>query len=405
MSKELKKKAHCIVPWTSLYIQHDGNVFPCCRWTRFTPIGNLHKQNLQEIWNSSELKKLRLDMLNNTPVGNCEDCRFNELSGQKSLRHEYLEEQADFLDRALETKEDGSYEELSPVFLSYAVGTECQLRCRMCGPHDSNSWRAEVGYNNNIAPISNTISASRALELVGINKTLTRVLFVGGEPIIIPLHYEILDALLNSKKEKVVELVYNSNLVQLNWKNYNVIDFWNKFSKVKLFVSIDGVNDQFNFIRTGHTWEKLLANLNVIKKDCKTVETSAYITLSLYNFLYIPEIIEELLSKNLFTINQIHFNRVSFPLMMNSQNAPAELKALAKLKYKKYMRKLLREYDYDAAIRIVASLSLLLRYMSSVNDDSAQFMEFIAFNKNSKSIPNHWDTFKKQFPELLLLTV
>jgi radical SAM protein with 4Fe4S-binding SPASM domain len=401
MSETKNTKPHCIAPWTSLYVQHDGNVFPCCLWTRFTPIGNLHNQSLDEVWNSDQMKLLRNDMLENNFVPNCEDCRFVETSGQKSLRHEYLEEQKDHIDRVSKTKSDGTYEELSPVFLSFAVGTECQLRCRMCGPYDSNSWRAEVGSPKNYRSISEEMSAKKALELVSLNKTLTRVLFVGGEPLIIPLHYEILNALLDSKKEKDVELYYNSNLVQLQWKSHNIINYWNQFSKVTLLVSIDGTLDHFNFIRTGHNWNTLLSNLETVRRECPSTEPFAYITLSLYNFFYIPEIVETLLKNNLFTIDKILFNRVSDPEHMNAQNAPASLKQWARKKYTLYMKKLLAEYDYQDALRIIASLNLLLSYIESKEDDSNMYTEFIRFNKNSKSRINHWDLFQSFFPDLL----
>jgi radical SAM protein with 4Fe4S-binding SPASM domain len=392
---------HCIAPWTSLYVQHDGNVFPCCLWTRFSPVGNLHKQSLDEVWNSEKMKKLRLDMLEKNFVINCVDCRFNEATNQKSLRHEYLEEQAEHIGRAERTENDGRFDELSPVFLSIAVGTECQLRCRMCGPYDSNAWRVEVGSPEGYRSISEEVSSKKVLELTSLQNDLSRVLFVGGEPLIVPLHYEILKLLLAQKKEKSVELYYNSNLVQLKWKTHSIADYWNQFSKVTLLVSIDGANEQFDFIRTGHSWNRLLTNLEAVRKTCTTTDTFAYITFSLYNFMYIPETIDALLKNNLFTIDKILFNRVAEPLHMNTQNAPDHLKKKARLKYTAFMKKLLNDYDYEEIQTLIVTLNMLLRYVDSITSDESAYQAFLQFNKGTSSQNKNWEIFQQLFPDLL----
>lgn len=55
-------KSFCNVPFTSLYIHHDGRVSPCCA-TRPMVIGNLRNNSIYELWNAFLYKTLRTQML------------------------------------------------------------------------------------------------------------------------------------------------------------------------------------------------------------------------------------------------------------------------------------------------------------------------------------------------------
>ena len=64
--KELAKgDAFCILPWIHMHPWPDGRVFTCCLSEHHSPIGNLNEMDLDECYNSDNMKKFRLDMLNN----------------------------------------------------------------------------------------------------------------------------------------------------------------------------------------------------------------------------------------------------------------------------------------------------------------------------------------------------
>ena len=53
----IMKRPHCIAPWTWLAALPNGDVTPCC----FNQdVRNVHRQSVDEIWNSGGMKKLRL---------------------------------------------------------------------------------------------------------------------------------------------------------------------------------------------------------------------------------------------------------------------------------------------------------------------------------------------------------
>lgn len=77
--KELLKKYNCNEPWGQVTIHSDGVVGPCCNTVgRNLPIGNVLEQDLDMIWKSPKMKKIRDGFLNNQPNKICQLCLENE---------------------------------------------------------------------------------------------------------------------------------------------------------------------------------------------------------------------------------------------------------------------------------------------------------------------------------------
>jgi radical SAM protein with 4Fe4S-binding SPASM domain len=54
----------CIAPWADLYIDSDGNVYPCCGDSFVTMnLGNAAERTLEEIWLGEPYMRLREEML------------------------------------------------------------------------------------------------------------------------------------------------------------------------------------------------------------------------------------------------------------------------------------------------------------------------------------------------------
>jgi radical SAM protein with 4Fe4S-binding SPASM domain len=62
----------CVKPWTSIYVEPDGEVRPCCY---LSPVyGNLYDQSLEQVWNSAEAQNLRAAMREKDPPDACRNC-------------------------------------------------------------------------------------------------------------------------------------------------------------------------------------------------------------------------------------------------------------------------------------------------------------------------------------------
>jgi radical SAM protein with 4Fe4S-binding SPASM domain len=62
----------CLKPWTSIYVEPDGQVRPCCY---LSPVyGNLYEKNLEQLWNGVEAQSLRAAMKAKDLPPACRDC-------------------------------------------------------------------------------------------------------------------------------------------------------------------------------------------------------------------------------------------------------------------------------------------------------------------------------------------
>jgi radical SAM protein with 4Fe4S-binding SPASM domain len=78
----------CPQPFYLLFIDADGNVFPCYYWYSPLCLGNLEHKNIYQMWNSEYLKQIRLAHLTNT-TGKCKECFEYKYSISKE---EYLDD-------------------------------------------------------------------------------------------------------------------------------------------------------------------------------------------------------------------------------------------------------------------------------------------------------------------------
>jgi radical SAM protein with 4Fe4S-binding SPASM domain len=73
--KDNNKKYQCHEPWGQVTIYSDGTVAPCCTtFGRNLPIGNMHNQTLEEIWNGEKMRKIRQGFKENKPHLVCKTC-------------------------------------------------------------------------------------------------------------------------------------------------------------------------------------------------------------------------------------------------------------------------------------------------------------------------------------------
>lgn len=62
----------CLKPWTSIYVEPDGRVHPCCY--RSPVYGSLYEKSLEELWNGPEAQNLRAAMKGKEPPSSCRAC-------------------------------------------------------------------------------------------------------------------------------------------------------------------------------------------------------------------------------------------------------------------------------------------------------------------------------------------
>lgn len=366
------KKTICAAAWSHLMIETDGTYKSC--WAALTDNLPFEKSRISDMrpedwWNSAYLKDLRKIFLQGQTPLQCKQCFELEKNELKSDRTEnFLMEEKELEERLLATDRDGHFDESSIQSLELQLTNLCNFACRTCGPHNSTSWAKDYVFLSGknaretyIRPFSDSAQLSKSLSST--LKTAKRVFFIGGEPLIQPEHYHILDE-LSAHQNFDCEINYTTNLSRLGLGKLNVLDYWKKFRSIKLTVSLDGLAHKGEYIREGFKWSEFEKNLKLIQESSIDLELRCNITVSLLNILDINEIISYCLRKGIEPRN-IKIGPVKAPLSYSITLLPQE----SKTKIAEKIRQGSRDHEY-----LHDDIEGLINYMNS--HDHHQFKHY-----------------------------
>lgn len=336
----------CLHPFTGLATREDGAICACCR---SHPVGNIQEQTLEEIWNNDTMKRIRQQVLSGERPPECEPCFNLEDQGVESLRQRHIsgkipEARINLYPRALDSLADDFTMPFEIPTMELKLNNLCNIKCRMCHPMDSTSWNdwSEVkdfykAENNIMYAIVEEHNLENKPFLdkfqdnpqwwASLEKLLPhfrRVEFAGGEPLMDPQHYRILDMLAPYGDQ--IEIKYATNLTMLGKGNRTVWQYWPKFKSVAVNVSIDGIEDSYEYVRGNASWAELVANIKQIQTISNISRIVGAVTVQVSNVLVLDKIIEYFLDD----IGIIfHTHRVEYPKLLSAQVLPPELRDLA----------------------------------------------------------------------------
>jgi MoaA/NifB/PqqE/SkfB family radical SAM enzyme len=388
-------------PFTGLATREDGAIKACCR---SHPVGFIQDNSLEEIWNNDTIKRIRRQVLNNERPPECEPCFNLEDQGVESLRMRHVggkipEARVILYPNTLDNlTEDYSLPFEIPT-IELKLNNLCNLKCRMCHPGDSTSWndwdQVEDFYKaeNNIISIlvdKHDLKNKPHLDKFQDNpkwwESLTklipyfrRVEFAGGEPLMDPQHYRILDMLAPYGHQ--IEIKYATNLSMLGKSNRTVWDYWPKFKSIAVNVSIDGIGPSYEYIRGNASWADLIDNIKQIQTITNISRIVGAVTIQVSNILVLDKIIEYFLD-DLGIV--FHSHRVEYPKQLSAQVLPRELQQLA-------IEKLYAIKDRVHGFKMVKQHPRLLTYtlgqiQDNINylmarDQSNRWQDCVEFNR------------------------
>ena len=261
------KNTFCVAPWYSLYLDSDKTLAPCCK------IKNTHEYDynkLDEYFDSPGLNKVRKDLLNGVKNKNCASCWHDEEQGGDSLR--LISNRTIALGtkiRLLDQIENPKVSNIKSFDLT--LGNLCNLKCVMCTPRLSSQLLAEANANPALKAMHDREFDQKEFDwpkgddfIDWCNQHLPQAIhikFTGGEPFIIPWIKEVIERIPDSQKEKCV-LHFTSNLTVINPA---LFEYFGKFKQVWLSVSVEGTHETHEYLRYGHTWQKLASNLKLVQ--------------------------------------------------------------------------------------------------------------------------------------------
>jgi sulfatase maturation enzyme AslB (radical SAM superfamily) len=258
------------------------------------------------------------------------------------MRQRYNKTRTDkYLSRLDNLSDDYSMPFEIPI-LESKLSNFCNLKCRMCHPLDSTSWSKDWSEIEHLMEEANSSTFKKVKEfnltrkpyISGWEKNenfwkefkelapnFDRIEFAGGEPLIDPIHYKILH-ILTPYADKI-ELKYSTNLTKLNYKKDNVMELWNNFKSVEVMISIDGVDEIYDYIRQLGSYKEVKENILKVVDHPKVKKIAGACTFQIYNIFSMNEIFDKFTED----LNiDIHSHRVNYPTFLDMRVIPMNLK-------------------------------------------------------------------------------
>ena len=390
-------------PFTGLATREDGAVKICCR---SAPIGFIQENTLEEIWNSDTMRLVRKQVLHSERPEVCKPCFDLEDQGVESLRQRHIngvipEARINLYPTAIAKLNNTDYTmPFEFPTMEIKLNNLCNLKCRMCNPLDSTSWNDW----NEVKPFyekeSNYLvpTVAKLVKIPGqyigpfdvtenwwndferLIPHFRRVEFAGGEPLMDPQHYKILDMLKPYAKNIEIKYATNGTTLGIS-KNRTIHDYWPYFRSVAVNVSMDGIHDVYNYIRSNSDFNQIEKNIKEIRSIPNVSRVVGAFTAQAGNILQAAECIDYFINE----MNIVFYShRVSYPNCLSAQVLPQELKELA-------LQRLTAVEQRLCTFSSIQNNSLLekitrqqikdnINYLKA-KDQSHLWLEFVEFNR------------------------
>ena len=381
----MNSKTWCPLPWIHMATRPNGDVRLCCTSnasgagivdakeiglvTRDGVRMNLREHTIEEVWNSEFVRNTRLQMLEGKIPESCTKCFAEESMGIKSKRNwETLvwQERIDIPSIVAQTQDDGSLPVNIPYF-DLRLGNLCNLKCIMCSPHDSSSWIKDwklqtPQYTNPI--LKQDQGWDRTMDYTWYQKGsfidsmkeqaqhIKELYFAGGEPLLIPEHFNILEFMVAEGHAKNCVLRYNSNGTEISDR---LLELWTHFKLVKFNFSIDAFGTKNDYIRYPSEWNSIVQNLHKLDNTGDNVVVNVACAVQALNVMYLDELVDWKMSQNFKKINTkeygaglIGLHLVYLPSYINVRVLPYEMKVEASKRIRALVEKYSsQEFDSD----------------------------------------------------------
>lgn len=343
-----ENKFICNLLWNHISVHPHGHCSVCCEanWEsedtfakKDGKILNI-ESGVENIINSDSFKKIRKQMVGGEIPSACLTCYNVEKNGDISKR---IKENRQNIDTSI--NEDGS---ITPNLtnVELRLGNYCNFKCRSCNAESSTSWITDYYKLKDKVPLPSdyhTIKNSEGSsydwtdkvefydDLIKYTKNLDLLQVSGGEPFLVPKHKYLIQRMVEEG------LAQNTTISYITNANYDfdsireTLERLKSFKNVVISVSIDDVFERNTFIRSLSNWDLTIQNLKRFLN-----EYNFYInvtqTVNAFNFLYIEELSQFLISEGLYELNggglitRIIPNHVFSPAYQNANIFPLEIR-------------------------------------------------------------------------------
>lgn len=285
----------CALPFMHMAIEADGDIRPCCMGKKFDDL-NIKGKTIQQVYNDPKRLEFVDSFRRNEQHPLCKVCwkdPYIRTNFSVNRHASYITQQA----------MDGNIPEHKLRWLEIKPGNRCNLKCRICGVHNSSSWakddaalkQPEVKYKN-----SKAFKYTQSCDWIDdpgfwndINEleSIQYIHFMGGEPFMVPEHFQLIQALIDNPTIDTSKIIIGYNTNGTYFPSKENFELYKNFKQIQIALSIDDIGKRFNYQRKLADWEEVKSNLIKFRK----LDKSKYLvvldpTISIFNIFYLDEI-------------------------------------------------------------------------------------------------------------------
>jgi MoaA/NifB/PqqE/SkfB family radical SAM enzyme len=307
----------CYHPWTSLHLSPQGEFKPCTSYRESIAV------TYQDYKSSQSLAKLKEEFIQGTKPKGCSYCW--EQENQNIISKRQLDRKYTFKEIKINTNDP------TLSFLNITFGNSCNLACVTCNSYYSSTWTNEAKKmaehlpNIKIYKHNNFYKTTNYTDIIDdLSNTITHVEIVGGEPFLAgkPQHIKFLEQLI--EKNKNFKLVYTTNVTEfpddIFW------DLWKNFKEVLIRLSVDGIENQFEYVRWPAEWSVVANNIKLYQdkqQEYDNLKLKVMCVNSIFTVYYLPEFLIWCLKNNL---DRPFLETLHYPEILDIKNLPTEIK-------------------------------------------------------------------------------
>jgi MoaA/NifB/PqqE/SkfB family radical SAM enzyme len=324
----------CSLPWISAAISPNGDFTPCCVYSGTVDDININANSIEEYYNSQHMQTLRQQFIEGKRPLQCGACWKKETDGLPSLRTL----SASLYDTKFRATNIIQADPNMIVNLDLDLGNICNLKCRICNWTHSSLIAAEYikhkdsidlevvrQYNSDSMWIKNFESWNKLSTV-----QLENLEIEGGEPFFHSYHTPFIKKLIQQDRSHNIRLRFSTNGTIFP---EDQIENWKHFKEVHLCFSIDDIGARFEYQRDNAIWSSVDQNLKRYQQlGLSNLTFAFWITVSLQNLYYLPEILTELSQYNW----PCHISIVSIPVGLDLNSITKEAQAAVDKKFTEF---------------------------------------------------------------------
>ena len=316
----------CIIPFTHMHLGTDSVARPCCVASWDHPLDeDISGKTFEQIWRSDAYKKIRQDMLDGKKVDACTGCYdidHTTGSSDRQIHNKWFKAPSPDWDINVDTGNSSN----NPIWADLRPGRFCNLACTMCAVGVSSTFAEEIQKYPELEKVTNQnyYDVNDWIEDETLYTSLQKMIpyidtikLAGGEPLFMPGVIKLLKWCVETNNTHL-RLDITTNGTRSQGK---VIKWLEKFKRVDIQYSIDGIGYVNDYIRHKSNWDIIDQNFNYYKTLDNVHTVNILLTVQACNAYDLVNVI------NYWKNNATHslvFNIVDWPPDMSVDVLPYE---------------------------------------------------------------------------------